>query len=127
MKKSSFPFPGEAIVLAELPAGLWERLLAVVGTECGAGDWHKYSKNAPWTWRAKRGERVIVYLTPGSDGVKASFALGGRALELVREAGLGRLLDGAKKYAEGTAVRIQVTGDSDFESLLVLIRAKIAG
>ena len=127
MKVPPLSFPDEQAVLAGLPAGLWERLLTVVGTECGAGDWHKYSKNAPWTWRAKRGERVIVYLTPEKDGVKASFALGGRALELVREAGLGRLLDGAKKYAEGTAVRIQVTGDKDFESLLVLIRAKIAG
>ena len=126
MKVPPFSFPGEQSVLADLPAGLWDQLMAAVGRECGAGDWHKYSKNAPWTWRAKQGERVIVYLTPEGDGVKASFALGARALDLVREAGLGRLVEGAKKYAEGTAVRVVVKGEADFDDLLVLIRAKTA-
>lgn len=84
-----FPFPGEDTVLAGVDRALWAELLGALAGECGEGDWHKYSKNAAWSWRAKREGRTIVYLLPGADGVTASFALGAAAVAQVREAGGG--------------------------------------
>lgn len=108
---------------------LWESLLARLESECGAGkrEWHQYAKKAPPSLRVKKGERTIVYLLPGDDGFQASFALGARALELVREAGYGGLLEGARKYAEGTAVRLQVREEADVLAVLAIAHAKIAG
>jgi len=58
-----------------------------------------------------------VYLTPSDGCFMASFALGDKAVEAVRRSGLPprviRILDEAKKYAEGTAVRIDVTAARD--------------
>jgi len=120
-----FPFPGEDTVLAGVDRALWAELLGALAGECGEGDWHKYSKNAAWSWRAKREGRVIVYLLPGADGVTASFALGAAAVAQVREAGSGGLLEGARKYAEGTAVRVKVAGRGDIGTVLTVARAKI--
>jgi hypothetical protein len=108
---------------------IWETLLARLESECGAGKrvWHQYSKKVPAALRVKKGERTIVYLSPGADGFLASFAMGAGALALVREAGFGHLLEGAKKYAEGTAVRVRVREVGDLEGVLALAAAKIRG
>ena len=105
---------------------LWASLLAAIGEHCGEGEWKQYKKDGPWTWRAKRGARTIVYLTPEAGGILASFALGERAVESVREAGYGSLLEGAKRYPEGTALRIPVGKTEDFEAVLAVMRAKVA-
>ncbi|MBL8237149.1 MAG: DUF3788 family protein [Bryobacterales bacterium] len=122
-------FPGDEVVLAGVGRALWEKLVAALAAECGAGEyeWKKYAKKAPWSLRVKREGRVIVYLLPGEGEFTASFALGGRALELAREAGLGALLEGAKKYAEGTAVRVLVRNEEDMSAVVGLARVKIAG
>ena len=113
-----------------MAAGLaWDTLLAQLESECGAGtrEWHQYSKKAAPSLRVKRGERTIVYLLPGEDGFTASFAMGAKALTLAREAGLGQYLEGARKYAEGTAVRVMVRGMEEVAVVVALARAKIAG
>lgn len=109
---------------------LWDTLLARLESECGAGtrQWHQYSKKAPASLKVKRGDRTIVYLLPGAgEAFTASFALGAKALALAREAGCGEYLEGARKYAEGTAVRVTVHGIAELEAVLKLARAKIAG
>jgi hypothetical protein len=68
----------------------------------------------------------MVYLTPGAEGIQAGFALGAKAVESVRGAGYGELLEGATKYPEGTAVRILVRKREDFATVLAVTRAKIA-
>jgi hypothetical protein len=107
----------------------WDSLLALLESECGAGkrEWYQYSKNAPPSLRVKRGERTVVYLLPGEDGFTASFAMGAKALALAREAGLGPYLEGARKYAEGTAVRVVVRGMEEVAVVVALARAKVAG
>ena len=120
-------FPGEDVVLARVDRPLWKALLAELSDDCGAGEyeWKKYAKNPSWSLRVKREGRVIVYLLPGEGGFTASLALGGRALALAREAGLGALLEGAKKHAEGTAVQVVVRNEGDLAAVVGLARAKI--
>ena len=122
-------FPGEEVVLAGVDRPLWDELVAALAGECGAGnyEWKKYAKNQPWLLRVKKGERVIVYLLPGEGEFTASFLLGGRALVMAREAGLGALFEGAKKYAEGTAVPVVVRKKGDVAAVVGLAKAKIAG
>ena len=115
---------------AQLTAGLgsarrlWDELLAAV-PECDVQEWNSYSRKAGWALRLKRGARAIVYLSPGHGGFTASFALGDRAVKAARAAGVGAV-EGARKYAEGTAVRIDVKSSRDLAVVRKLLAIKLA-
>lgn len=126
--------PTESALAAALgPAHpLWVKL---VGNLFDSGhidgqEWNSYSPKAGWSLRLKRGQRNIVYLSPGAGGFMASLALGDKALKVARERGLSpavlKLLKAARKYAEGTAVRIEVKKASDLVSVERLVAAKVA-
>jgi len=59
----------------------------------------------------------------------ASFALGEKAAEAARESGVPpavvKIIDEAKRYAEGRAVRIEVRGPRDVAAVVKLAVAKI--
>ena len=116
--------PTDAELAAALgPAhSLWEQVRSVVPL---AGDWHSYSKKAGWSMRLKRKDRNIVYLIPGQGGFEVSFALGDRAVAAARERGLAKMVDGAKRYAEGTAVRFAVDGPRDVDTVKKLADIKL--
>ncbi len=108
--------PSEA-ELAEVlgPAkAVWDQLLAELARDCNltAKEWNSYSRKAGWTLRLKHGERNIVYLSPGDGYFMASFALGDKAMRAARASKLPQpvieIIDRAKRYAEGTAVRLDI-------------------
>jgi hypothetical protein len=101
---------------------LWERLRAAVALP---GEWHSYSKKAGWSMRLKSGDRNVVYLIPGQGAFDVSFALGDRAVAAARDARLAHLVDGAKRYAEGTAVRFAVAKVKDIATVEKLVRIKL--
>ena len=111
---------------------LWDELLADLAGDFGlaTSDWHSYSKKAGWALRVKRGERNIVYLSPFAGGFLASFALGDKALAAARESKLPKraveILESARRYAEGTAVRIDVKKAADLAVVRKLVTAKLA-
>ena len=112
--------------------GLWDELITVVAKHHGVDirEWNSYSKKAGWALKLKRGDRTIVYLSPGKGAFLASFALGEKALSSARKSGLTpavlKQLREAKRYAEGTAVRIEVRERDDIETVRKLVAAKIA-
>jgi hypothetical protein len=118
--------PEEAQYTASLGAvrPLWNKLLAAL-PQCEGHEWKSYSPKVPPSLRLKHGKRVIVYLLPGSGTFRASFALGGRAMEAARAAKLPGL-DGAKKYAEGTAIRIDVKTAKDVDLVCRFAAIKLA-
>jgi hypothetical protein len=126
--------PTDKDVKRELAAvkPLWDELITVVAKQHGVdvGEWNSYSKKAGWALKLKRGDRTIVYLSPGNGAFLASFALGEKALISARKSGLSptvlKLLRDAKRYAEGTAVRIEVRKQEDIETVRKLVAAKIA-
>lgn len=97
----------------------WDRLLAALTEhcDCDGREWNSYSRKAGWSLKVKRKDRTIVYLSPSRGCFMASFALGDNAVKAARQAKLPAsaltLLDHAKRYAEGTAVRIEVHGSKD--------------
>lgn len=117
-------------VEAERTAGLgkvrtlWDKLLAAV-PECDVHEWKSYSRKAPPSLRLKRKDRVILYLAPSEGWFLASLVLGARAMEAARAARLPGL-DDAKKYPEGTAIRIEVRTPGDVDLVKKFAAIKLA-
>jgi len=109
---------------------LWDALVDGLAKEQGIDvrEWNSYSKKAGWSLKLKRGERTIVYLSPCKGCFRALFALGEKALSAARKSGLPapvlKTMREAKRYAEGTAVRIEVRTEEDIEVVKKLAEAK---
>ena len=116
--------PSDAEVAAELGSAkaLWDRVCADLQLP---GEWHSYSKKAGWSMRLKRGERNILYLIPGTGQFEVSMVFGDRAVVAARNRGLAPMFQGAKRYAEGTALRFPVKGPRDFANVKKLVEIKL--
>ena len=132
IEKTTKPTDAElAEALGDRAKALWDKLAAQLAEEHGVTipDWHSYSRKAGWTLRLKRKDRAIVYLTPSRGCFLASFALGEKAAKAARESGVPpaivRIIDEAKRYAEGLAVRIEVRGPRDVAAVVRVAVAKI--
>jgi Protein of unknown function (DUF3788) len=132
--KSKPPEPEElAAALGPQAMALWDRLLAEVALPAFAFafEWNRSSTKSGWAMRLKRGDRNIVYLSPGDGMFLASFALGDRAMEAARrEAKFPKavleMFAAARRYAEGTAVRIEVSKAADVDTVKKLVAIKLA-
>ena len=126
--------PDESALAKELGPvkAVWDRLLAELKREHGldAGEWNSSSRKSGWAFRLKRGERNVVYLAPGRGAFLASFALGDRAVAAARESELPRevmeVIESARRYAEGTAVRLEVRTAKDVAAVVKLAGIKLA-
>ena len=82
-----------------------------------------------WSLRLRQKKRTIMYLTPCKGYFIVGFALGEKAVRAAHEAGLDEstvaLIDGAQKYAEGRAVRIEVRRKRDREQVIRLAAIKM--
>ena len=126
-----------AAELGRSAKALWDRLLVGLAEQSKAEqhnivttEWNSYSRKAGWSLRLKRDKRTILYLSPCRGCFRVSFALGGKAVEAARASGLPqrviRIIDSAKRYAEGTGVRIDVNGPADIAIVLKLAAIKLA-
>ncbi len=113
--------PTDAELMAALgPAkALWDQLQADLANKLKVNvrEWKSYSRKAGWALRLKRGKRAIVYLSPSHCCFTAAFALGDKAVQAARESGLParviKIINEARRYVEGTAVRIDVKQPKD--------------
>jgi len=118
---------------AELGASqaLWDQLVAELAAELDIRDqdWHSYSRKAGWALRLKRKERNIVYLSPSRGSFLASFALGYKAVQAMRASQPSRrvlkAIEEGRRYAEGTAIRVEVAGPEDVADVKKLAKAKV--
>jgi len=131
--KSEMPTDDDlAAELGRSAKALWDRLLASLAEQHDivTQEWNSYSPKAGWSLRLKRGKRAILYLSPCRGCFRASFALGGKAVEAARASGLParviEVIDSARRYAEGTGVRIEVNGRADVAVVLKLAAIKLA-
>ncbi len=125
--------PSDAELAEELglTKPLWDRLLAALAKEYNSDvqEWNSYSPKAGWSLKVNHKQRAIVYLSPSRGGFMASFALGDKAVQAARQCGLPKraleLINHAKRYAEGTAVRIDVCGAEDVAIVEKLTAVKL--
>jgi hypothetical protein len=100
---------------------LWSDTLKTLADVAPDQEWHSYSIKAGWALKLKKKDRVIVYLSPRNGWFLASFALGEKAVQEALQSKLSettlKSIKAAKKYAEGTAVRIEVRTSSDISAV----------
>ncbi len=129
--KSRKPTENELAVQLGASKVVWDELLAGLANEFDlvTAEWNSYSPKAGWALRLKRGERNIVYLSPGVGCFMASFALGDKAVCLARERKLPKklmeIIDGSKRHAEGRAVRLDVKDPRDLAAIKSLVAIKL--
>jgi hypothetical protein len=93
-------------------------------------EWGFASKKTGWGLRLKREKRTVLYMTPCEGYFMASFALGEKTVKAAHESDLPvsvlRVIDGAKKYAEGRGVRLEVRSAEDVRNVEKLAVIKMA-
>ncbi len=99
------------------------------GIACG--DWKSVSpKKYGWALRPALKKRTILYLGPCEGCFRVSFVLGDKAVTAARASGLPKGLlkeiSEAKRYAEGTGVRLIVRKPEDLASVRKLVEIKLA-
>lgn len=110
---------------------LWDNLIDDARA-IGVADqeWKSYSKKIGWTLRLKQKKRIILYLFPATGYFLVSLILGDRAMEAARRSGFSKsiikILDGATRYPEGTAIRIDVKKQNDVTTIKKLMTVKLA-
>ncbi len=111
---------------------LWselQRVMAATFTPLSL-EWGFSSKVTGWGARLRQNKRVILYLIPCKDHFLASFALGEKAVRAAHESDLPpailQAIDGARKYAEGRGVRLEVRSSADLPAVAQLAAIKMA-
>lgn len=93
-------------------------------------EWGFSSKKTGWGLRLKHEKRTILYMTPCRSYFLASFVLGEKAAKAAHETDLPvsvlKVIDSAKKYAEGRGVRLEVRSAEDVHSVEKLAGIKMA-
>ena len=126
------PDPSEIAAALGRSAALWERLVSHVADRYPPIHelWHFGGEKQGWTLRVKRGERIVLYLTPQREHFLVGVVLGEKAVRKAREGDLApevaALIDQAPKYAEGRGIRLAVATRQDLRAVQALAAAKMA-
>jgi hypothetical protein len=110
---------------------LWQSLVAELRQDLklDGEEWNSYSIKAGWSLRLQRKKRNIVYLSPRQGYFLAAFSLGDKAIAATKTTKLPtqitKIIKDAKRYAEGTAVRIEVGDPNDIAAVKALARIKV--
>ena len=128
--RSEPPSEAEVALVLGKSQSLWQELVSALKRDLGLGEqWGSSSIKAGWSLRLQSKKRNIVYLSPGEDTFLASFALGDKAIAAARKSKLParvlKLIGEAKRYAEGTAVRMEVQKAEDVDAIKMLAKIKL--
>ncbi len=129
--KTTQPKPQEVAAALASTAEIWNQLLDWLAQQ-GVADqeWKSVSPKYGWALRMKLKKRTIVYLGPCDGCFRVSFVLGDRAVAVAKTGDLSRstleLLDEAKRYAEGTGLRLMVNASEDLADIRKLALIKLA-
>jgi hypothetical protein len=126
--------PGDYDLAATLGSTfvLWNELKRLLAARFGplSTEWGFSSKKTGWGLRLKQEKRTILYMTPCKGYFMASFALGEKAVKEAHKSGLSasvlQVIDGAKRYAEGRGVRLEVRSTNDVHNVEKLAVIKMA-
>lgn len=108
---------------------VWNQLIAWLATKgIARGEWKSISPKYGWGLRPALGKRTILYLGPCQGCFRVSLVLGDKAVAAARASDLPKSviqeIAGAKRYAEGTGVRLFVQTTADLEPVKQLVEIK---
>jgi hypothetical protein len=122
----------QELTLALGPAKtLWKKLVGDMDAKhvVNVQEWGSSSRKAGWSLRLKRKDRIILYLIPMRESFQVSLVLGDKAVKAARKSKLPervlKTIAGAKRYAEGTGIRLAVTAPEDLAAIEQLAQIKI--
>lgn len=128
---SAQPTPAEIASSLGDAAGLWKQIVDWVADQ-GAPEeeWKSISPKYGWSLRMKRKKRTILHLGPCNGCFRVVFILGDRAVAAARKSDLPRNvledLEQARRYVEGTGVRLIVRQEKDLAAVRKLVQIKLA-
>jgi hypothetical protein len=129
--KSSSPNGTELAAVLGNSFAVWNTLIGEVSSRYHplTVDWGFSSPKTGWGLRLKREKRTILYMKPCLGFFLVSFALGEKAVQAAHESGLPAhvlaVIDGAKRYAEGRGVRLEVKDPEALVWVMKLADAKM--
>jgi len=125
--------PSEDDVAAALGPSLtaWKTLIAWLTAQNITGnEWKSVSPKYGWGLRPALKKRIILYLGPCDGCFRVSFVLGDKAVTAARSSALPKSvlkeIADARRYAEGTGVRLIVRKPDDLASIRKLVEIKLA-
>jgi hypothetical protein len=130
--KSNTPKDDELARVLGRAAGHWDNLKAHLSSEFNplTETWKFSGKAWGWSLQLRYKKRAIVYLTPCRGYFHAGLALGEKAVKAAHQSDLPasilKIIDSAKKYAEGRAVRLEIKSARDVSAVKKLASIKMA-
>jgi hypothetical protein len=130
--KSHTPRPAELREVLGRAFDPWTDLLERLSEAFGplGRTWNFAGANWGWSLKLARKKRTVLYLTPCREHFLVGFALGEKAVEKARASRLPgavqAVIDGAKKYAEGRAVRLTIRRPRDLPAVIKIAAAKMS-
>jgi len=130
--KSQKPTDAELAAALGAAKALWDQLLAGLADEHNltVQEWNSYSPKAGWSLRLKLKGRNILYLGPCQGAFRVAFVLGDKAVAAARQSDLPqsiiKIISEAKRYPEGTAVRLEIKQAKDIGIVTKLAGIKLA-
>ena len=112
-------------------APAWQELLAWFAEKGITGqEWKSISPKYGWSLRLSRKKRNIIHLSPCNGCFRAAFVLGDRAVQAALASdllpGLIDEIRTARRYAEGTGIRLLVRDAKDLAAVRKLALIKFA-
>ena len=108
----------------------WKALTAwLAGKGISCKEWHSISPKYGWALRPKLKSRNILYMGPCANCFRVSLVLGDRAVAAARASDLPKAvlkeIDGARRYAEGTGIRLLIKTAEDLTPVRTLVEIKL--
>jgi len=110
---------------------LWKKIISDLKNELklDGEEWNSSGRKYGWSLRLQLKKRNIVYLGPRAGSFMAAFVLGDKAVAVARKSELPADIRGtlaeAKRYAEGTPVRIEVSKAKALQTVKILAKIKV--
>lgn len=130
--KSKTPRPGDLKKVLGRTGTHWDNLIAHLAAEYPPLQENWGFGGAKWGWSLglKQKKRAILYMTPCKGFFLAGFVLGEKAVRAAHDSSLPDtildIIDGARKYAEGRAVLIEIKNKTALEATKKLAAIKMA-
>jgi len=110
----------------------WDSLTTHIAAEYAPLDetWNFAGAKWGWSLRLKQKKRTVLYMTPCKGHFLVGLVLGEKAAKAAHDGNLPdsalTIIDEAKKYAEGRAVRIEIKNKKDLEIAKKIAAIKMA-
>ena len=112
-------------------AELWNRIRLHIEDKYGRTDeeWKHYGQSSGWTLKVLLKKRNLFFLMPHKGYFRIAFIFGERAVAAIDKSDLPdsikKDLAGARKYAEGRGIRLEVKRPQDVRNVIKLVDIKI--